>query len=324
MEGMMKIAVVGSGALGGFFGVTFAVNGQEVTLVDTDAEKVKAIRESGLTVSTKEGEKSVRLGISTRTDEVGQVDLVFFSVKSYATLEAARSLPPLIGEGTLVMSIQNGIGNVEKIASVVGPKRVIGGITAHSFQMLSPIHIRYVGGAGYLHIGMIEGENSSRVQEIAEILRNGGIQVEVNESIQNYIWYKLLINTPINAIAAITGLKNGELAENEEAHRLMHIVADEALAVAKAENIRLLMTEHPVKVCISALRAASENKASMLQDIEAKRRTEIDAINGAIVERGENLGIPTPVNKALTGLVKIMECRFKEGITKCRSHRTSK
>ena len=135
--------------------------------------------------------------------------------------------------------------------------------------------------------------------------------MEVNKGIQDYIWYKLLVNTPINAIAAITRLKNGEMAENEQVHPLMRTVADEALAVAKAEKIRILMTEHPVEVCIPALRAASENKASMLQDIEARRRTEIDAINGAIVERGEKLGIPSPVNRTLTGLVKIIELQYR-------------
>jgi len=306
----MKIAVVGSGALGGFFGYTFAVNGQDVTLVDVDSKKLKAIEESGLTVTTKEGEKTLPIRICSRTDEVGQVDFVFFSVKSYASLEAARTLPPLMGEGTLVMSIQNGIGNVEKIASVVGEERVIGGITAHSFQMLSPSHIRYVGGAGHLHIGKLVGKNSARVHEIAEILRHEGIEVEVNEGIQDYIWFKLLINTPINAIAAITRLKNGELAENERVRRLMYTVGDEALEVARAEKIRLLMEGHPVEAALSALRAASENRASMLQDIVAKRRTEIDAINGAIVERGEKHSIPTPVNRTLTGLVKIIESQY--------------
>jgi len=306
----MKIAVVGSGALGGFFGFTFADNGQDVTLVDIDSGRVKAIQESGLIVTTKEKEKTLPIPIHSRTEDVGPVDLVFFSVKSYSTLEAAESLPPLMGEETLVMSIQNGIGNVEKIASVVGEDRVIGGITAHSFQMLSPTHIRYVGGAGHLHIGKIDGNNTPRVYEIGELLCKGGIEVEVNEEIQDYIWYKLLINTPINAIAAITRLKNGELAQNEEVRRLMQIVADEALAVAKAENIRILMKEHPVEICVSALSAASENKASMLQDVEAKRLTEIDAINGAIVERGEKLGIPTPVNRTLTKLVKIIELQY--------------
>jgi 2-dehydropantoate 2-reductase len=306
----MKIAVVGSGALGGFFGFTFADLGHQVTLVDLDTEKVEAINEDGLTVTTKEEEKNLPIQATTSTEDVGTVDLVFFSVKSYSSLEAASSLPPLMGENSLVMSIQNGIGNVEKIASVVGPERVIGGITAHSFQMLGPAHIRYVGGSGHLHIGKIQGENTPMVHDIADILRQGGIEVEVNEGIQDFIWFKLLMNTPINAIAAITGLKNGELAEHEEGQKLMKILADEALEIAHAEKIRILSKDHPVVGATAAIRAASENKASMLQDVEAKRRTEIDAINGAIVERGEKLGIPTPANKALTILVKIIEQKY--------------
>lgn len=308
----MKIAVVGSGALGGFFGYVFASRSQEVALVDIDTKKVKAIQESGLTVTTRGKEETIQIRTCSKTEEVGPVDLVFFSVKSYSTLAAARSLPPLIGEETLVMSIQNGIGNVEKIASVVGADRVIGGITAHSFQMLSLTHIRYAGGAGQLHMGRLEGENTPRIHEIADILREGGIEVEVNEDILDYIWYKLLINTPINAIAAITRLKNEVLAENAEARRLMRTVGDEALAVAKAAGVRILMTQHPLEVCCTALKAAPGNKASMLQDIEAKRRTEIDAINGAIVEMGEKLSIPTPVNSALTRLVRIEESKYMD------------
>lgn len=303
----MKIAVVGSGALGGFFGALFCDLGEEVTLVDTDPEKVKTIRESGLTITTKQWEKTLYPRITSSTEDVGPVDLVFFSVKSYATLTAAGSLPPLMGENTLVMSIQNGIGNVEKIASVVGPERVIGGITAHSFQMLGPGHIRYVGGAGHLHMGKMDGKNTHMVHEIADLLRKGGIEVEVNDDIQDYIWYKLLINTPINAIAAITRLKNGEIAENEEIRPVMWLAGDEAIAVARAEGVRILLPGHPVETCLNALRAAAENKASMLQDVEARRRTEIDAINGAIVERGERLGISTPVNRTLTALVKAIE-----------------
>jgi 2-dehydropantoate 2-reductase len=306
----MKIAVVGSGALGGFFGALFAQTGQDVTLVDVDSKKVESIRGSGLTVTTRERERTVRVPITRSTEDVGPVDLVFFSVKSYATLGAAQTLPPLLGADTLVMSIQNGIGNVEKIASVVGPERVVGGITAHSFQMVGPSHIRYVGGAGHMHIGKVRGENTPRVQEVAAVLRQGGVEVEVNDSIQDFIWYKLMVNTPINAIAAITRFKNGELAESEGVRQLMMLVADEALAVAKEEGIRFLGEGHPLDACLAALRAAAENKASMLQDVEAGRRTEIDAINGAIVERAARYGIAVPVNETLVRLVKVIEAKY--------------
>ncbi len=306
----MKIAVVGSGALGGFFGFTFAANGQQVTMVDIDPLRVKAIQESGLTVTTKEEEKTLPIPICARTDDVGPVDLVFFSVKSYSTLEAAGSLPPLIGDETLVMSIQNGIGNVEKIASVVGEEKVIGGITAHSFEMLSPSHIRYVGGMGHAHIGKIDGNNTARVSEVAEILRQEGVEVEVHDNIHDYIWFKLLLNTPINAVAAITRLKNGELAESEEGRVLMRLAADEAFAVARAAGVNILLEDDPVDTCIAGLRAAAENQASMLQDVANQRRTEIEAINGAIVKRGEKVGVPTPVNRLLTGLVKIIQSKY--------------
>ena len=306
----MKVVVVGSGALGGYFGFAFAGQDQDVVLVDVDPAKVKEIGEKGLTVTTAEGTRTLQIPITSKTEEAGPADLVFFSVKSYLSLEVARTLPPLIGNETLVMSVQNGIGNVEKIASVVGDDRVIGGITAHSFEMLSPCHIRYVGGLGIAHIGKIDGNNTPRVFEVAELLKQGGIDIEVHDNIHDYIWYKLLINTPINAIAAITGLKNGELAESEKCRALMGMVADEAFAVARAAGANIMLKEDPVDTCVAALRRAAENQASMLQDVSSQRRTEIEAINGAIVERAEKLDVPAPVNRMLTGLVQILQSRY--------------
>jgi 2-dehydropantoate 2-reductase len=306
----MKVVVVGSGALGGYFGFTFASVGQDVVLVDVDPAKIKEIEEEGLSVTSTEGTKTLQIPITAKTDEVGPTDLVFFSVKSYASLAAARSLPPLMDKETLVMSIQNGIGNVEKIASVVGEDKVIGGITAHSFEMLSPSHIRYVGGMGHAHIGKIDGNNTPRVSEVAELLRKGGVEIEVHDNIHDFIWFKLLVNTPINAVAAITRLKNGELAESEEGRVLMGLAAEEAFAVARAAGVNILFEGDPVETCINGLRAAAENQASMLQDVANQRRTEIEAINGAIVEWGEKLGVPTPVNRLLAGLVKIIQSRY--------------
>ena len=306
----MKVVVVGSGALGGYFGFTFASQGQDVVLVDVDTAKVKEIGEKGLTVTTAEGTRTLQIPITSKTAEAGPADLVFFSVKSYVSLEVARTLPPLMGEETLVMSVQNGIGNVEQIASVVGDDRVIGGITAHSFEMLSPCHIRYAGGLGIAHIGKIDGNNTPLVFEAAELLKQGGIDTEVHDNIHDYIWYKLLLNTPINAVAAITGLKNGELAESEEGRILMGMVAAEAFAVARASGANILLQDDPVDTCVTALRSAAENKASMLQDVSNQRRTEIEAINGAIVDRADKLGVPAPANRVLTGLVKIIQSRY--------------
>ncbi len=306
----MKVVVVGSGALGGYFGFTFASQGQDVVLVDVDPAKIKEIGEKGLTVTTADGTRTLPIPITSNTEEAGTADLVFFSVKSYASLEVARALPPLMGDETLVMSVQNGIGNVEKIASVVGDDRVIGGITAHSFEMLSPCHTRYAGGLGIAHIGKIDGNNTQRVFEAAELLKQGGIDIEVHDNIHDYIWYKLLLNTPINAIAAISGLKNGELAENEECRVLMGMVADEAFAVARAAGVNILLKEDPVDTCVNALRSAAENQASMLQDVSSRRRTEIEAINGAIVEWAEKLDVRAPVNRMLTGMVKIIQSRY--------------
>ena len=154
------------------------------------------------------------------------------------------------------------------------------------------------------------GTTPPLVFEAAELLKKGGIDTEVHDNIHDYIWYKLMLNTPINAVAAITRFKNGELAENEECRILMRMVADEALAVARAAGVNMLLKDDPVDTCVTALRSAAENQATMLQDVSNRRRTEIEAINGAIVERAETLGVATPVNRMLTGLVKMVQSRY--------------
>ncbi|MEM2924579.1 MAG: 2-dehydropantoate 2-reductase [Methanocellales archaeon] len=295
----MQIAVMGAGAIGSLFGALLAREGYDVTLIGREAH-VKAILERGLRVSGLE-EFNIRIKAFTRAVEA---DLFLFTVKSYDTEQAARAIP--VGGKTVVLTLQNGIGNEEIIASVVGVERVISGKTSYGSTLVEPGHIRYTG-AGETIVGELDGRVTERVRAIAELFNSAGIKTSIARDMRMKIWEKLIINAGINAITAITGLKNGEILKFEELKELMRLAIEEAVAVARASGIAI--RDDMVERTEAVARATAENQSSMLQDVKRGKRTEIEAINGAIVKLGERYGIPTPVNRALTALVKGIEGR---------------
>lgn len=306
----MRIAVVGAGAMGSLFGGLLAEAGEDVVLVDIWEEHVRAINERGLHIKGVSGDRVVRVRATTKHAEVGVVDLMLIQVKSYATEKAIRDALPMIGERTVVLTLQNGLGNVEKIAAVVGRERVLAGTTAHGATVLGPGEI-YHAGRGPTVIGEVDGRITDRVKAIAATFNRAGIETEITDNIMGAIWTKMLANVAINALTAITGLYNGELLELEETKAMMLKAVDEAVAVAKAMGIKLLV-EDPHEFVLGIARATATNKSSMLQDVERGRRTEIDAINGMIVHYGRELGIPTPVNEVLVAAVKGIELRMRK------------
>jgi len=306
----LRIAVVGAGAMGSLFGGLLAEAGEDVVLVDIWEEHVRAINERGLHIKGVSGDRVVRVRATTKHAEVGVVDLMLIQVKSYATEKAIRDALPMIGERTVVLTLQNGLGNVEKIAAVVGRERVLAGTTAHGATVLGPGEI-YHAGRGPTVIGEVDGRITDRVKAIAATFNRAGIETEVTDNIMGAIWTKMLANVAINALTAITGLYNGELLELEETKAVMLKAVDEAVAVAKAMGIKLLV-EDPHEFVLGIARATATNKSSMLQDVERGRRTEIDAINGMIVHYGRELGIPTPVNEVLVAAVKGIELRMRK------------
>jgi 2-dehydropantoate 2-reductase len=295
----MQIAVMGAGAIGSLFGALLARAGFDVTLIGRELH-VRAIKEKGLRVSGLE-EFNVKLKAVTLPVEA---DLFLFTVKSYDTEQAARAIP--LKETTAVLTLQNGIGNEEIIASIIGSERVISGKTAYGSTLLEPGHIRYTG-KGETVIGELDGRVTERIKKIAELFNSAGIETSIAVDINTKIWEKLIVNAGINAITAITGLRNGEILKFDELKALLRQAVEESVAVAKASGITI--KEDMVERTIRVARATAENQSSMLQDVKRGKRTEIDAINGAIVKNGERYGISTPVNRTLTALVKGMEWR---------------
>ncbi len=304
----MKIAIVGAGAIGGLFGAILAQNGQDVTLVDIWEEHVKAIKEAGLILAEKDQDVIVNIKATTKITEVENPDLIIISVKAYDTEQAARDCLKILGSDTVVMTVQNGVGNVKIIGEIVGVERVIAGTTSFGSTVLGPGRIQ-PNGIGAISIGELDGAGTERLRRIVNGLSLGGIETHAAmEGVDSIIWTKLLANVGINGLTAITQLRNGELLEFAGTKTLQEKVVNEALAVAEALGIRF-GSDDPFGHVLDITRGTYTNKSSMRQDIERGSKTEVDYINGAIVKEGARLGIATPVNEIVTMLIKTLEER---------------
>ncbi len=301
----MKIAIIGAGAMGSLFGGRLALAGEEVWLLDVWEEHVRTINDKGLVIAAAGKDVIARPKATTRPEDIGTADLVVIFVKSTATRAAAGTAAGLLGPDTAALTLQNGYGNAETIATVVGTDRVIAGTTAQGATLLGPGRIMH-GGSGDTHIGELGGRKTERAQKVAACLSRAGLPTVVDENVAALIWGKLIVNVGINALTGITGLKNGELADHDETKQVLALAVEEAVKVADAAGIKLPYDNAVEKVLAVAV-ATAQNRSSMLQDLSAGRLTEIDAINGALVREGERRGVATPVNRVLTLLIKALE-----------------
>ncbi len=304
----MKIAIVGPGAVGSLLAALLTKSKQEVHLIDRNLERARKINQEGIKVEGISGEFTARVNVTVEPKELGTCGLVIICVKSYHTEEAIKGVKDLIGEETQVLTLQNGVGNIQILNDVVGEDKVIGGATSLGVTVLGPGHIKYAG-KGETIIGKSSGKVLGPLREIATILNKAGLETKVSRDINGVVWSKLIINVGINAIAVVTRLHNGRLLEYDGTKDIMRAAVQEAVKVAKRKRIKLVYDD-PIQKVESVAKATAANVCSMLQDILKKRRTEIDFINGAIVRQAKSLNIPTPVNEVLTNLVKTIEASY--------------
>ncbi len=210
-------------------------------------------------------------------------------------------------ENTIIMTLQNGLNNVETISGIFGQEKIVAGITTHGATLLGIGHVRHAG-IGKTIIGEVKQGSIAvnKLNQIANMFSKSGFETIISEDILKHIWGKLIINTAINPITALTKMRNGELLEHDETKELLHLTVNESAHVASAHSIRLPYDD-PTLVVEETCRATANNISSMLQDVLNNKRTEIDSINGAIVKEGSKVGINTPINKVLTYLVKGLE-----------------
>ncbi len=306
----MHILILGAGAMGSLLGARLSLTGNRVSLYGTNREHVQSIRMGGLSIEELNGDVSqYRLDAYYSPGAIShKADLVLVMVKSYATRNALKDISDCCSTSTLFLTLQNGIGNWENIATTVDRKCILVGSTAQGSTLLAPGRIRH-GGNGVTFIGEIAGPVSSRVRDLVEVFRSSGLVTEPSDHVERLIWEKLIINVGINAITALTGIRNGVIATSAVASALCRAAVEEAILVAGARGFE--MNEAMVERVISVAGATAVNRSSMGQDVDRRKRTEIDAINGAIVSFGEQSGIPTPVNRTLTRLVKILESNYR-------------
>ncbi|MCK4317976.1 2-dehydropantoate 2-reductase, partial [Candidatus Bathyarchaeota archaeon] len=232
----MRVAVVGAGAMGCLYGGHLAEAGVDVSLMDVWREHVDAINAKGLHMTGVSGDRVVHVPATIDPETVGEIDLMLLFVKSYDTAQAMRDSGPLIGGDTCVLTLQNGLGNLEAITEVVGAGRVLGGTTSHGSTLVGPGEIRHAG-VGPTVIGTLDGGSRSMAETAADMFNGAGLQTRVSGDVRGDIWGKVLVNLGINALTALTGLRNGQLLEIPELRLLMRLAVEEGMMVAEADGV---------------------------------------------------------------------------------------
>ncbi len=305
----MKIAIVGAGAMGSLFGALLTEGGHNVWLFDVWQEHIDAVNQNGMTVEFDGQNRHIELQATTDPAQIGESELVLIFVKATQTKAAAETAAQLAGPNGLVMTLQNGMGNAETIAQHIAPDRILVGTTSHGSTLLKAGSIRHAG-AGPTTIGSwAESEMEFQAaQQIADQFTQAGIEIAAVRDVRPVIWGKLLVNIGINAITALTGIKNGQILDLEVTKDLSRAAVEEAARVAQEQNIEI--REDVVDHVFQVAAATAANRSSMGQDVDHCRPTEIMAINGFVAREANRLGISAPVNRTLTALVQTMENHY--------------
>jgi 2-dehydropantoate 2-reductase len=297
----MRICVVGAGAVGASIGGRLAAAGEEVTLVDVRDDHVAAIEQYGLKAAGVPRPVEVRTPACHPSDLKGPFHLALIATDANHTAEAAATAARVLAPQGFALTVQNGIGNVETLVAELGPGRVIGGSTMCSFRVVAPGHVEQTH-MGPTTIGELDGSESARTALLKEKLERAGYPVVVTPDIMAVIWTKFVVNVSINPICAVTGLRLGEFARCEATDHFQDRILDEAFEVIRAKGIELPEAELRAQIKTHCFLKFSQ--PSMLQHMEAGRRTEIDALNGALVREARAMGMQVPYNESLTALVK--------------------
>jgi 2-dehydropantoate 2-reductase len=305
----MKIAVVGgAGAMGGVWASRLAAAGQDVTIVDVAEEAIAVINRNGLmVVETVDGPTVHHIPATNEPGKLGVYDAVIFFTKAHHTRSAAELIRPVIGPETSVVTLQNGWGNADTLAGMFDPARLVMGVTYLGATVTAPGRIAFTLTQGATFLGPYLPEASlDLAQAIGDAMTAGGIVTTVTSDVRTEIWKKLILNSAGLPVSALTRLTSGALGANEAALQICDALTFEAVAVARAKGLAIDAVER-IATLRGLLARAGSGKASMLQDVEAKRKTEVEVINGAIVREADVHGIPVPLHRTMLALVQALE-----------------
>jgi 2-dehydropantoate 2-reductase len=306
----MKIAIVGTGAMGSVYAALFASAGHEVWAIDRWHEHVEAMRAQGLRVEGASGERTVRLNATTDPRDAGACDLVVLATKAMHVAQAAASLAPLLKAETPVLSIQNGLGGPETAASILGRERVMVGVVGgFGASMRGPAHAHH-NGMELVRLGeyggMSGGGITPRLKKVEDLWRSAGFRVKVFDDIDQLVWEKLLCNCAYSGPCALAECTIGVVMSDPDLSRVSAACAAEGYAVAKRKGVRLGFDD-PVAYVRDFGSKIPDARPSVLLDLMSRRKSEIDVINGAIPRVGKELGVAAQVNETVVALVHAKE-----------------
>jgi len=296
---LKKVAVMGAGAVGCYYGAVLARAGHDVTLIGR-LQHVQAVQRSGLRLQAADFDRHIQLGSSTEPAAVRGAQLVLFSVKSTDTEAAGKALAAHLERDAAILTLQNGVDNAERLAATLG-REVIPAVVYVAVEMAGAGHVRHHG-RGELVIG--RGDAS---EAIAAAFGAAGVPVEISDNVAGALWAKLIVNCAYNALSAITQLPYGRLVQSAGVTAVMSEVVDECLAVARASGVQVPGDMH------QAVRRIAQTMpgqySSTAQDLARQKKTEIEHLNGFVVRKGEALDVRTPVNCVLLALVQSLESK---------------
>jgi 2-dehydropantoate 2-reductase len=300
-----RIAVVGAGAVGGYFGGMLARAGAPVAMIGRPAF-AEAVKKNGLLLDTLHFKESVRVQASPELDAARGAEIVLFCVKTTDTAATARSLAPLLSPNAIVVSMQNGVDNAEQIRAASGISAV-SAVVYVAASVPEPGQVKHVGRGD-----LVVGPRDARTERIAAVFEKAGVPCRISDNIEGELWTKLIWNCALNAVSALGRARYGQIVASSDAKKVVENVVYEVLAVAHAAHIQPPGLEDPKAALAGAFKIASQMAGALSstgQDMQRGKRTEIDSLNGYIARRGTELGVPTPVNHALYTLVKLAEGR---------------
>lgn len=302
----MKVAIVGTGAMGSVYAGLLAAAGHEVWAIDAWRDHVEAMRSKGLRLEGISGDRTVKVHATTNAAEAGPCDLVILATKAMHVDAAARTIPPLLKAETPVLSIQNGLGGPDTAAAVLGRERILVGVVGgFGASMRGPGHAHH-NGMELVRLGEFDGPITERLRKVEALWSGAGFRVKLFDDIDQLVWEKLLCNCAYSGLCGITELTIGDIMADPDLSKLSAACATEGFQVARKKGIKLGFDD-PVAYVRDFGSKIPKARPSVLLDLMARRKSEIDVINGSIPRVGAAVGVDAPVNDTVTRLVRAKE-----------------
>ncbi len=311
----MKIGVVGAGAMGSLLGSCLARGSNEVWLIDVWLEHINEIVTKGLKIIENGAQHIVHCNASTRSKHVGICDLVIISTKFKDTESAIKNSLSMIGKQTYVMTVQNGIGNVDILEKYVDPAHIVFGFTTLGAVTRNPGEIEMTfGSQAETHVWPRLGQPDERLKNIIRKMNESGLEIQLSPDVESRIWKKVCLNAGFSVLTAITQLTCGDLVDQPAAVKLIRALVGEICHVARHENIDI-DTNESIEYVIKLGHEAPRHQTSFQMDMLNKSQTEIDSLNGAVVVKAKKYGLDVPVNETIQNIVKVLQNTYDQRLT---------